>query len=785
MNRRSAAPLVLEVAAAILVPAACYGFVRVFIESAAITPVIGAAVLSTFVAILLRRIRVPLAPAALLSLVFLAVLIINRFAPGTARLGLIPTGATIEQFQLLIDELVLKFKELKTPVEALDPFVATAMVAAWIMAFLTDWGALRLRLAFEPVLPAALLFIFSAVLGAGTHQILATVIFATAVAFWAVAQRSVNLADGNAWLANDRRRGSLGVAQAATVFAVMALIAGIVVGPRLPGAAAEEMLSFRDTGDPTRVVVSPFVNIEARLVEQSATQLFTVTSAQPSYWRLAGLDEYDDQIWKVAGNFSPEDGRLPGRQTEGGQREDIQQDFSIAALDEIWLPAAFAPAEIVDTTASLTWNAESGSLTVANDITSSDGVDYSLISSIPRFTVDELRAAPETVPLEIADRYTPLPNVPDIVREQAQAVTASGVTRYDKMLALQEWFRNDFTYSTNLSPTEGRDPLEHFLEDRVGFCQQFAGTFAVMARLLGIPARVAIGFTWGDPIGQADDGRTIYQVTGRQTHAWPEIWFEGLGWVAFEPTPGRGAPASVSYTNVPASQDSLIQPDNPDGPVTTTTTAPVDQSQLDDGPVIPDIPIETGAASGSDADSGGGLSLGAFLRILAVLAVLGAYFAGVPAYQQYKRQRRRQRIDSPSTGVETAWAEATETLELGFGLQRRPSETRREYANRLASDMRVPRDAMGQLADKVTVARYHPTGLSEADATTATELAGQIEESVNSRVPFFTRWKRQIDPRRLVKSGDRIAITSPLPSGADPSKNGQSSNGSKPRQPVG
>ncbi|MDH3681161.1 MAG: DUF3488 domain-containing protein, partial [Acidimicrobiia bacterium] len=375
MNRRETAPVVLEVAAALLVPAAAFGFIRVFVDANAITPIIGAALLSTAVAVLLRRIRVPLAAAAALSLVFLSALIINRFAPGTARFGFIPTGATVDQAGLLIDELVLKFQELKTPVDALDPFIAAAMIAAWIMAFLTDWGAMRLRLAFEPVLPAGLLFIFAAVLGAGTHQVLATLVLATAVAFWAVAQRSVNLAEGNAWLANDRRRGSAGVAQAAAVFAAAALIAGIIVGPRLPGAGAEEMLSFRDQGDPTRVVVSPYVNIESRLVEQTGTPLFTVTSAQPAYWRLAGLDEYDDSIWKVAGNFSPEDGALPGRETQGGVREDIQQDFSISALREIWLPAAFAPAEIVETTANLTWNAESGSLTVANDIPTSDGVD--------------------------------------------------------------------------------------------------------------------------------------------------------------------------------------------------------------------------------------------------------------------------------------------------------------------------------------------------------------------------------------------------------------------------
>ncbi|MEM9615225.1 MAG: DUF3488 domain-containing protein, partial [Actinomycetota bacterium] len=440
-NRGPSTPVLLEVAAALLVPAAAFGFVRVFDDGGAIVPLIGASLLSTAVAVLFRRLRVPLSLAAPLSLVFLSALIVNRFAPGTARLGLFPTSATSQQFQLLIDELVLNFQELKTPVPALDAFVATAMIGVWVMAFLTDWGAMRLRLAFEPVLPASLLFVFAAVLGAGTDRILATLIFAVAVAVWAVTQRSINLAARNTWLTNDRRRGSIGVARAGAVLVAIAVVAGIVVGPRLPGAEAEEILSFRDAGDPTRVVVSPFVNIQSRLVQQTDTELFTVAAEQPAYWRLAGLDEYDNDIWKVAGNFSPESGDLPDQASTTASREEIVQDFSITALSAIWLPGAFSPATIEGATADVTWNAETSSLTVANDVSSSDGVQYTLTSQVPRFTSEELRAAPETISPEIADKYLPLPAVPEIARSEALRITADAPTRYDKMLALQNHFR--------------------------------------------------------------------------------------------------------------------------------------------------------------------------------------------------------------------------------------------------------------------------------------------------------------------------------------------------------
>ena len=86
-----------------------------------------------------------------------------------------------------------------------------------------------------------------------------------------------------------------------------------------------------------------------------------------------------------------------------------------------------------------------------------------------------------------------------------------------------------------------------------------------MARSVGMPARVAVGFTPG--LTQGDGSRV---VLGRNAHAWPEVWFDGIGWVPFEPTPGRGAPGSESYTGVPPAQDeSVPQP----GPAATAEKA--------------------------------------------------------------------------------------------------------------------------------------------------------------------------------------------------------------------
>ncbi len=91
--------------------------------------------------------------------------------------------------------------------------------------------------------------------------------------------------------------------------------------------------------------------------------------------------------------------------------------------------------------------------------------------------------------------------------------------------------------------------MRDFLDQRRGYCAQFAGTCAAFARALGLPARVAVGFTWGEG---GEDGTLV--VKGKHYHAWPEVYVEGVGWVPFEPTPGRGIPGAEQYTGVAPAQ---------------------------------------------------------------------------------------------------------------------------------------------------------------------------------------------------------------------------------------
>lgn len=748
--------IVREIAAAALVPAGVVGFIRVFDATSSVVPVVGASLLSTFVAAVLRRRNVPLPLAALASTVALVVVIVLRYAPDTSAFGIIPTPGSREPLETLAREGLQQFRDLRAPVPDLPAFIAFAMIGAWLMAFLTDWGAQRLGLAFEPVLPAGLLFVFSAVLGAGDRRIVATLVFAGAVLFWAVVQRTESLARGSAWLNSDQRRGPAIIARNAGLVALTALLVGTLLGPRLPGADEEELFYWRSRTDPTRTVVSPFVEIGDRLVEQQDTNLFTVTSDRPAYWRVAGLDTYNDEqaAWSTRLTFEDADGPLPGERSNTAESIVITQDITIENLSAIWLPAAFAPARILSSPEDVTWNTDTASLAISRGEDdadrNSDGLTYQVESVLPIFDPNALRAAGTNIPADIAERYLEVPAslTPRVINE-ARTITAGATTTYDRALALQDHFRQ-FEYSLSLSQRVG-DPIEQFLDEQVGFCQQFSGTFALMARSLGIPTRVAVGFTWGDPIAGQEN---TYQVTGRHTHAWPEVWFEDFGWVAFEPTPGRGAP-DADYTGVGEQQDSLVQETLAD-PLPAEETDPAALPGVD-----PDLDIFQDPApldAGDNAlvtDEPSGLPGPTWFWL--VLLAIGAYAALGPLLRRFRRYRRTAAAVTPADRIAVLWADAADDMADFFGITRLPSETRSEFADRFKGDARLPTGALQTLASATTIAHYAGASdaadamIDQAEAATA-----DIQASVKNRTTSVQRWKQLSTPRAILQPNRRI-----------------------------
>ena len=165
--------------------------------------------------------------------------------------------------------------------------------------------------------------------------------------------------------------------------------------------------------------------------------------------------------------------------------------------------------------------------------------DYHVLSLVPQVTARELAEALATYPPQIEGVYLALPiGLPQRVVELAQEVTAEAQTPYGRALALEAYLRS-FPYDLEITkPPEGRDVVDYFLFDlQRGYCDYFASAMVVMARSVGIPARLAVGYA----MGCYDPQRGAYVVTEKDGHAWPELYFPGYGWIPFEPTSGLGA----------------------------------------------------------------------------------------------------------------------------------------------------------------------------------------------------------------------------------------------------
>ncbi len=316
----------------------------------------------------------------------------------------------------------------------------------------------------------------------------------------------------------------------------------------------------RDEPDqPTRVVVSPFAELDGRRAATNEKLVFTVTSETPSYWRIASLDVYQDGIWKAAGNFSASTPSLDEASTRQGDRLTIRHDVEVVDLDAIWLPAAPEPVQIaVDDGAPITVNRETNTMTVPNERLDSNGLRYSVVSSAAVPTPDQLRGAPRVDPEIVGPTYTSPDGVPAEIQAHAHELAAGLTTDYDKVIAILDRLRS-FTYVADPEAAPGgTDSAVRLLEAREGSDGDFASVMALLARALGIPSRVAIGFTPGEPVdgsGSTAPGPVTFEVTNDDAHAWTEIYFQGVGWVGFEPTPGQTMPLAESYSGRPQSQE--------------------------------------------------------------------------------------------------------------------------------------------------------------------------------------------------------------------------------------
>jgi transglutaminase-like putative cysteine protease len=373
------------------------------------------------------------------------------------------------------------------------------------------------------------------------------------------------------------------------------------------------------------------------------------------------------------------------------------------------------------------------------------------VSQIPEPTPDELRAS-LPVPRREWLHYLELPgDFPARVREFAQSITRTATTPYDKALALQNYLRDPDNYTYDLDAPAGHSDhaLERFLFDtRRGYCEQFAGSYAAMARAIGLPARVAVGFTPGD---RDRDG--VFHVSNKQAHAWPEVWFQDVGWIPFEPTPGRFAPTpdeSSDYTGTGRQAASSTTTPSTTAPSATTTTSNTPTPSIDRNRLRDEfIQTERGTPPKGGGEVGSRVLLGVGVALAVVAFGVLAMLFGVLLVKWVRRRRRRHAPDVRDRVI-GAWAEALDRLREA-GVAPRASATPVEFALRHApaSGAGHAGPALMELARLQTAALFARDAPTKDDAAEAWRQVHRIERALRKATRWSRRWRRRLDPRSL------------------------------------
>lgn len=474
------------------------------------------------------------------------------------------------------------------------------------------------------------------------------------------------------------------------------------------------------------------------------------------YWRISTLETFAADRWIE--NLYPVDIGAPRRRLpldplvprrDANSRDWLRQVVTVEGLEDDRVAAASQPARVDGQALGRLSYLAGGVMRAGSNVRR--GTEYTVWSYAPRPTPRALAASRPRYPadtgryLELGrarfagfgapgrerdvdrlftdERYQPLWAY-EPLWEEARRRTSRAASPYEATLLLERWFRREGGFRYEEQPplsASGGPPLVDFVEvTRAGYCQHYAGAMAVMLRLLGIPARVAVGFT----AGTWKAG--VWTVTDHQAHAWVEAWFDGFGWLEFDPTPGRGTLSAV-YTLASDSADAV--------------------AALGTGRFLDFTPSfeqgETPAATPVEPRPSGSFPW----WLLAVPLVPTVLAAGVVAGKWARRHRRLRRHEprALASGVRAELVAALLDRGAAGATVATPTDLRRTTERVLA----IP---AGALTDALAEARFGPVDGARSAARRARTELGQLLRAARSRETPAERLRATLSLRSLTRS---------------------------------
>lgn len=485
---------------------------------------------------------------------------------------------------------------------------------------------------------------------------------------------------------------------------------------QLLGQSDQPFLTYRSTAaDPTQQYLQVYV-----LNLDNSSGQWTLTSRSPS-------------TPVSAGALRPAPG-LSANTTTVSTRTTITIGKAAGYTSPLsYLPLPYAPVFL--NVPGSGWR-QSNSTLMVYGLRPDAGLHYTVTSRRATPTIEQLSAG-GSVPASIRDSYLAYTG-PDRTQllQIARSITQGATSRFGQAIALQNYFTTPGRFTYTLHGNLPATVYQFLTTNRRGFCQQFAFSMAVLARLLGIPARIAVGYTGGTLTRHH-----LWRVTTADAHAWPELYFPGAGWIRFEPTPGGpGGQGTATPPEFSATTPGSPPQTGPGAGVSNPVTSP------SAGPSAPLSKLrgQLGGATGGNGANGpggsGGFPVGLVIAIVAALLLIS------PALVRVATRRRRWLAAAGDAGLaHAAWRELRADL-TDYGLDGAASESPRALARRVVKTAglgEAEREAVTRIASAEERARYAPAPAPGESLRADSRL---VRHGIARSVRRGQRWRARLMP---------------------------------------
>jgi transglutaminase-like putative cysteine protease len=655
--------------------------------------------------------RRPLRGFAILASYLAALLIYLNlvFTSAASVARIIPTHHSLALLGQMVPDAFKEFK-FSPPVPDLRPVSLVAAAGIGLIAIIVDVVAVGLRRPALAGVPLLVLFSVPVASDLKTFSVLQTATFAAGLAGYL----ALLSADGRIRLrmwgrlvtfryvqpADEAGEGpdTKELAASGRRIGLAAVCLAVIIPMILPTGRARDVFGTTDNGKPhgSGAGLDAFLKVQRQLTGRPEQVLtYTTNADDPAQQYLqvfvlnysASRNQWLPQFPSgVSGAEVPEGTKLPYQPTGVLPTSTVRTVKTKVQIDAgqggptAYLPVPYAPVDL--RIGGVGWEELAGSLMILSPVQGLSGLKYTVTSHEADPTPTDInRPTTSFVPGPVQAAYGNYAG-PDANKllTIARDHTQGALTQLQAATDLQDWLLSRqfaYTLKPNL-PRSSHWLLSFLTTHRRGYCQQFAWAFAVLARLVGIPSRVVVGYTGGSSIA-----RGAWQVTTTDAHAWPELYFPGQGWLRFEPTPhatGEQGTATVPrYATGPSTGPNTPLPGgqsqgqtNPGGGAGSSKKSPVLNRITHP---------EAGAAGASAGRSEVGPWLGIGIPVLIILLLTWPALVRV-----LTRRRRWLAASGDAAQAEAAWRELTDDLS-DYGLGCIPGETPRAVARRVAGQV--------------------------------------------------------------------------------------------------